>query len=140
MRVSKHFAFYPLFPTIGGVDVINRKDVAMMGSGTDNKNNFNLDHMQPDSSSFIAKKTIDADFGPRAQLRKPICKCKGDGGRAPFVQKSNTFNNKGGFDNIESTAEMTHHPLKKGKDETFLVDEVPPKWRLSCPNDGSLTL
>lgn len=56
-------------------------------------NEGNSNYLEVDSSSFVAKKVFDnsPDFGP-ARLRKPICKCKGDGGRAPFVQRKNLRN------------------------------------------------
>lgn len=40
---------------------------------------------RPDSSSFIGRVAVDVTSGT-AQLRKPICKCKGDGGRPAFIE------------------------------------------------------
>jgi len=40
---------------------------------------------RPDSSSFIGRAAVDLATGT-AQLRKPLCKCKGDGGRPAFIK------------------------------------------------------
>ena len=37
----------------------------------------------PDMSSVVCRKALDVATGT-ARLRKPLCKCKGEGGRVPF--------------------------------------------------------
>jgi len=59
----------------------------------------NYDYLQIDSTSFVAKKVRDDDnsqkLGGPARLREPICKCKGDGGRAPFIQNKTSTQTEG---------------------------------------------
>jgi len=75
--VDYDYTYTTLYP--GGTDMVLKSDDE---EGT-------LNYLDADSSSFVAKRVINnsPQFGP-ARLRKPICKCKGDGGRAPFVQRT----------------------------------------------------
>ena len=47
----------------------------------------------PDSSSFVSREAVDLASG-KAQLRKPLCKCKGEGGRPAFFKVTRSHESK----------------------------------------------
>ena len=96
-------------PYKGGTDCITMNIHDHNDDGDDDSEDEDeddmYDYLRPDSSSFIPKHLDIFENNPnknkskgvrgtnivqqrsrsRVKLRKPLCKCKGDGGRAPFV-------------------------------------------------------
>jgi len=99
----------------GGTDVI---DHTMSKDG----DNDDFNYLQNDSSSFVAKKVIDnfQKLGGPARLRRPICKCKGDGGRAPFLKSKK---NQSEVDGVPSPYNSSAFNSEKKSIAT------PPQWR-----------
>ena len=130
-------------PYKGGTDTI-------ITTGTENKNhdnpnskNGNYDYLHADSSSFVPKHDMGAnDMVPAAggagikrvkvKLRKPICKCKGDGGRAPFVASTNnnTSNNRNDANGHSPPRRTNYTPAMHQKHTR------PPQWTSNLFDPG----
>jgi len=68
---------------------------------------------QPNSSSFVCRPAgpaVDRATG-NAQLRKPLCKCKGEGGRTPFLKPP-----------------ALQRPSSIPPDAALSVHQMPPRW------------
>jgi len=120
--VHYDYTYTTLYP--GGTDIIDQTS-----SNRDN----NLNHLQNDSSSFVAKKVIDNSekLGGPARLRKPICKCKGDGGRAPFVKKKKKNQSK-----VEGVS-SSYDAFDQYQDYNIIA--TPPQWK-ETTNHGNVDI
>jgi WD40 repeat protein len=139
-------------PYKGGTDTII--DIEK-NQGNDNDNNYG--YLHADSSSFVPKHDAGAnDVLPAAggagirrvkvKLRKPICKCKGDGGRAPFVSSKNNDrpqkeSSNNDDDDDDSKLLLAPSSSRTTKTETARRKRTrrpcpPPQWTFHLPDPG----
>ena len=113
----------------GGTDVIvESKD----NKDESSSNNNNYHFLHPNSTSFVPKHNASANDVPvtkgqqvKVKVRKPKCKCKSDGGRAPLVPTSNN--------SIDSTNNKKAAPLSPSLSPQQIVPSLlppTPQWVL----------
>jgi len=118
--VEYDYTYTTLYP--GGTDIIEQT-----------RSNYinDLNYLKDNSSSFIAKKVIEKPenlVGP-ARLRKPLCRCRGDGGRAPFFKKN--IHVKVEEVSSSNDAFNPHHDKK--------IIFAPPRWEENM-NNGKVNI
>ena len=125
-------------PYKGGTDTIS------IDNNNDSEEN-RYGYLHADSSSFVPKHDAGAnDLLPLAggagirrvkvKLRKPICKCKGDGGRAPFVSSLKNTSNDTNDDN--SLPRRTNTQPAGRQKCTRRRQCPPPQWTPHLPDPG----